>query len=101
MAWTRRQLDEAVTEYQRVLTEAQQAPGSIRTAVGDARRFVRWHDGAFDPRSRQDSRVSSRPLSAERARRARLGGVVSAPKALRTLIGRWNKEGSHSRSGSS
>jgi hypothetical protein len=37
MAWTRRQLDEAVTEYQRVLSEAQQAPGSIRTAVGDAR----------------------------------------------------------------
>lgn len=93
MAWTRRQLDEAVTEYQRVLTEAQQAPGSIRTAVGDARRFVRWLDGEFDPRSRQDSRVPSRPHSAKLARRARLGGVVSAPKALRTLIGRWNKQG--------
>jgi hypothetical protein len=93
MAWTRRQLDEAVTEYQRVLTEAQQAPGSIRTAVGDARRFVRWLDGEFDPRSRQDSRVSSPPHSAERAPRARLAGVVSAPKELRTLIGRWNKQG--------
>lgn len=53
MVWTRRQLDEALTEYQRVLTAARQAPGSIRTAVGDARRFVRWLDGEFDPRAQR------------------------------------------------
>lgn len=93
MGWTRRQLDQAVMDYERVLTEAQQAPGSIRTAVGDARRFVRWLDGEFEPQARKDSRVSSRPRYAERARRPPLGRLVSAPNELRKLVRRWNQQG--------
>jgi hypothetical protein len=93
MAWTRRQLDQAVMDYERVLTEAQQAPGSIRTAVGDARRFVRWLDGEFEPQARKDSRVSRRPRSADGTRRPALRGLVSAPNKLRTLIKHWNKQG--------
>lgn len=93
MAWTRRRLDQAVVEYERVLTEAQQAPGSIRTAVGDARRFVRWLDGEFEPQARKDSRVSRRPRSTVETRRPALRGLVSAPKELMTLIEQWNKQG--------
>jgi hypothetical protein len=93
MAWTRRQLDQAVMDYERVLTEAQQAPGSIRTAVGDARRFVRWLDGEFEPQARKDSRVSLHLRSAYGTRRTALRGLVSAPKELMTLIDQWNKQG--------
>lgn len=93
MVWTRRQLDQAVMEYERVLTEAQQAPGSIRTAVGDARRFVRWLDGEFHPRAREDSGGSRRPRSAEATRRPPLRGLVSAPNELMTLIEQLNKQG--------
>jgi hypothetical protein len=80
-------------DYERVLTEAQQAPGSIRTAVGDARRFVRWLDGEFEPHPRKESRVSRRPRSADGTRRPALRGLVSAPKELMALIDQWNKQG--------
>jgi hypothetical protein len=93
MPWTRRQLDQAVMEYERVLTEAQQAPGSIRTAVGDARRFVRWLDGEFRPRARQDAKGSSRPRSAEGTGPPPVRGLRSAPNELRTLIEAWNRQG--------
>jgi hypothetical protein len=90
MTWTRQQLEEAIVAYERVLNEKGQKQGSINTAVGDARRFVRWLDGEFEPRARSGGSVNSR--AGTRARTP-LIDPISVPAALRKLTSDWNERG--------
>jgi hypothetical protein len=46
MAWTKRELDEALVVYERSLVQAGRTRGTITTYVGDVRRFIDWLAGA-------------------------------------------------------
>jgi site-specific recombinase XerD len=69
MAWTRRQLDEAVTACELALQRAGRTAGTVTTYVGDVRRFVEWLAGSRDLEARALSR-GSRAAYAAAERRA-------------------------------
>lgn len=89
MAWTRQQLEEAIVAYERVLTERGQKRSSINTAIGDARRFVRWLDGDFEP----SGRTGGSSARATATARMPLIDPILVPAALRKLVADWNERG--------
>ena len=93
MAWTRRQLDEALAAYELALVEARRTPGTITTYVGDARRFVEWLGGDRDRGTQRPTRRSHGARTVVRVRQAGTGSLVSAPAPLRKLVDDWRKRG--------
>lgn len=93
MAWTRRQLDEAVTAYELALQKAGRTAGTVTTYVGDARRFVEWLAGERDLGARPLTRGSRATRPVVRVRRAGTGSLVPPPVALRKLVDDWENQG--------
>lgn len=90
MAWTKRQLDEAVVAYERALVEAGHTRGTVNTYVGDARRFVEWLAGGGAERP---TRGAPRAQHVARLRRAGIAKAILAPAALRKLVEAWHEAG--------
>lgn len=92
VSWTKRELDEAVTRYERDLIVAGRTPGTIATYVGDARRFVEWLAGAqVVPAAR-----GVRPSGTHRilaSARVRLIPPIRAPRDLQRLAAAWERRG--------
>jgi hypothetical protein len=93
MAWTRRQLDEALTAYERDLVAAGRTRGTVTTCVGDARRFVEWLAGDRDLEARPRTPKSRVAEPGGRTRRAATGSLVPPPAILRKLVDRWKGRG--------
>lgn len=93
MAWTRRQLDEAVVAYELALQKAGRTPGTVATYVGDARRFVEWLAGDRDVEARASRRGSGAARPRVHVRRTGTGGPVSLPASLRKLVDDWEARG--------
>jgi hypothetical protein len=93
MAWTRRQLDEALAAYELALVKAGRTRGTITTYVGDARRFVEWLAGDRDLGTQRPTRGSHGARTVVRVRQAGTGSLVSAPAPLRKLVDDWKKRG--------
>lgn len=93
MAWTRRQLDEAVTAYELALQQAGRTAGTVTTYVGDARLFVEWLAGERDLGARPLTRGSRATRPVVRVRRAGTGSLVPPPVALRKLVDDWENVG--------
>jgi hypothetical protein len=92
MAWTKHQLDEALTAYEFALVKAGRTGGTVTTYVGDARRFVEWLAGNRDLEARPQTRArDARP--GVHVRRADAGGLVPLPATLRELVDHWKKRG--------
>ncbi len=91
MAWTKRQLDEAVTAYELALQKAGRTAGTVTTYVGDARRFVDWLAGNRDLEARPAYRGSREAHPSARVRQAGTGSLVPVPATLRKLVGDWKK----------
>lgn len=89
MAWTKRQLDEALTEYERDLGKAGRTAGTVTTYVGDARRFVEWLAGNRNLEARPMTRRSREARPTVRVRRTATGGLVPPPVTLRKLVDDW------------
>lgn len=88
MAWTKRQLDEALTAYELALVKAGRTEGTVTTYVGDARRFVEWLAGNRDLEARHHTRArDARP--GVHVRQAGTGGLVPLPATLRKLVDDW------------
>lgn len=93
MAWTKRELDEAVIAYKRALIEEGRTPGTVTTYTGDARRFVDWLACDRATRDRGAARRSTPARAATPRRGVRQGGAISAPVALRRLVSDWKDGG--------
>ena len=93
MAWTKKQLSEATTAYERALRRAGRSPGTITTYVGDARRFIEWLDGSpILGRSRSvRSKKSAKPVL--RVRGVGANGLIACPAELRKLVRAWAAAG--------
>ena len=93
MAWTKEQLDEALTAYERDLVKVGRTAGTVTTYVGDARRFVEWLAGNRDLAAPGQTRGSRTTRPVVRALRAGTGGLVPPPAALRKLVDDWKNRG--------
>lgn len=89
MAWTKRQLDEALTAYELALVKAGRPAGTVTTYVGDARRFVEWLAGNRDLEARGQTRGSRTTRPVVPVRRGATGGLVPLPTTLRKLVNDW------------
>jgi len=93
VAWTKRELDEALIAYERELVKAGRTLGTITTYVGDARRFVDWLDGGR-PTARSWTPRPHLPRGVTGAfRRVPSVGLIPPPPALRELVRSWVASG--------
>lgn len=93
MAWTKRQLDEAVVAYELALQKAGRTAGTVTTYVGDARRFVEWLAGDRDIEARASRGGSRGARPRVHVRQTGTGGLVSLPASLRKLVDDWKARG--------
>ena len=93
MAWSKRQLDEALRAYEFALVKAGRTAGTVTTYVGDARRFVEWLAGNRDLGAQPLSRGSRAANPGVRVRQVGSGGLVPLPATLRKLLDDWKNRG--------